>query len=378
MKKGSIFTISTILLNSSLTIMVGSVIAPALPEIVKNLKFDFAPGLLVTLPSLGVVFFSLIAGRLINKIGPFKLLSLGLIPYGILGFIGLFLTNNYLLILDRLLLGAACVAIQISVTTFIAQLYEGKERLKIIAWQGMAIELGGVIFLSLGGFLGEQSWQYPFYIYLIAILFFFLSWKSLPKTTSTTTTENQNSTKTIKKNRTIYPILIGSFFSMAIFFVCYVNLPHYLPEKFNFSESYTGYFMSSISLIAVLVASQLPKIIEKVGSNNTVSLGFFFFSIGYFVFGLASASWLMGLGVIATGIGFGFTVPLLNHMIVDNSNSQNRGKNLGLYSMMVFSGQFCATFTEFLPTSMNISFLYVGFIGIAVSILLIILFKKFK
>ncbi|MBF4984631.1 MFS transporter, partial [Nonlabens mediterrranea] len=179
MEKASKFIIIALLLNSSLTIMVGAVIAPALPSIAKNLQFGFSPGLLVTLPSLGVILFSPLIGKLINKIGALNLLMIGMLPYAIFGFIGIFLINDYILMLDRLLLGGACVTIQISVTTLIAELFEGKERLKLIAWQGVAIELGGVIFLSLGGYLGEHHWSFPFYIYLIAILFFAFSWFTL-------------------------------------------------------------------------------------------------------------------------------------------------------------------------------------------------------
>ena len=159
--------------------MVGTVIAPALSGIVEHLNFKYSPGLLITLPSLGVVVFASFIGRLLNKIGSVKLLCFGLIPYALLGVIGAFITNDYLLMLDRFLLGGATVAVQVSVTSFIADYFQGENRMKHIAWQGMAIELGGVVFLSIGGVLGEWHWQYPFYIYLVAILCLVLVMKNL-------------------------------------------------------------------------------------------------------------------------------------------------------------------------------------------------------
>ncbi len=375
MKQVNKFTIVTLLLNSSLTIMVGSVIAPALPAIAENLHFKFSPGLLVTLPSLGVVVFSSLIGKLVNKLGPFKLISLGLIPYAILGFAGFLLNHTLLLMLDRFLLGAACVAIQVSSTIYIAHLFEGKERMKVIAWQGMAIELGGVLFLSLGGLLGEMSWQYPFLIYLIAILFWLFSWKSLPQHIHTDNPETSTHTP---GNKQIYPVMLGAFFSMALFFVCYVSLPYYLPEKFGFSESHTGYFMSLISLLAVLVASQLTRITEKLRPEITVLVGFLFFSLAYLIYGMSPVAWMMFLGALATGIGFGFTVPLLNHLVVEFSSVQNRGKNLGIYSMMVFSGQFTSSVIEFIPLNTNQIFLFTALTGLLITIAIGALFKKFK
>lgn len=147
--------IFALLLTSSLTIMVGTVIAPSLNEISLHLGFNNSPGWLITLPSLGVVIFAPFVGRLIDKKGAYVMIKWGLIPYALIGFFGVFLTNHYLVIIDRVLLGAATAAIHASSTGLIAILFHGENRMKIIAWQGMAIELGGVVFLSFGGFLGE-------------------------------------------------------------------------------------------------------------------------------------------------------------------------------------------------------------------------------
>ena len=353
--------------------MVGSVIAPALPAIAENLQFRWSPSLLVTLPSLGVVLFSPIIGKSVNYLGPYKLLIIGLIPYALLGFLGAFIDSNMLLIVDRLLLGAACVAIQVSVTTFIAQLFEGKDRLKLIAWQGMAIEFGGVVFLAIGGVLGELGWQYPFYIYLVALVFFLFTWKSIPK--NITPSANQKSSQKSFDKRVI-PILTASILSMMLFFICYVNLPAYLPSKFNFTESETGYFMSFISLIAVLVASQLPRLTEKSSAEKLNIIGFISFVVGYLLFAFSPSSWLMIFGAFSIGIGFGLTIPLLNHMIVEVSNHQTRGKNLGLYSMMVFGGQFLATFSDMAPLDTNLMFYYTAVIAVAFTIVQVVLFKK--
>ncbi|UMB55542.1 hypothetical protein MKD41_13285 [Lutibacter sp. A64] len=62
-------------------------------------------------------------GNLLNRLGTLKLLSLGLIPYAFLGVVGAFITNDYLLILDRILLGTTTVIIQVSVTAYIADFF---------------------------------------------------------------------------------------------------------------------------------------------------------------------------------------------------------------------------------------------------------------
>lgn len=76
------------------------------------------------------------------------MLRWGLIPYALLGLLGGHLNNPYLVVIDRILLGVATASIQAAGTGLIALLFIGDDRMKMIAWQGMAIELGGVVILS--------------------------------------------------------------------------------------------------------------------------------------------------------------------------------------------------------------------------------------
>ncbi|MGJ1505472.1 MFS transporter [Sphingobacterium siyangense] len=88
MNQISKFGIFALLLSSSLTIMVGTVIAPSLKEISVHLGFEENPGLLITLPSLGVVIFAPFVGKLIDRKGAYLMLRWGLILYALLGLLG--------------------------------------------------------------------------------------------------------------------------------------------------------------------------------------------------------------------------------------------------------------------------------------------------
>lgn len=377
MNKISNFGIFTLLFVSSLTIMAGTVIAPSLSGIVKHFDFGFSPSWLITLPSLGVVVFAPLIGRLINKLGALKLLILGLIPYGILGVIGAFIANDYLLILDRFLLGAATVTIQVSVTMYIAEFFTGEVRMKMIAWQGMAIELGGVIFLTIGGILGQMNWQFPFYIYLVALVCLVFVLKTLPKSEPIKQEKEIILSNNNESKLKVQLIFYASLFAMMLFFVGFVTLPLYLPNTFGFSESQTGYLMAFISVIAIITASQMPKVARKLGDGKTVAIGFLLFMLGYLVLAIAGSVLFLVLAAILIGIGFGFTIPLLNHMMIEVSTLQNQGKNLGLYSMGVFGGQFLSTFIEYVSNNYTIVYGVSAVLAFAISSVILYLFQKF-
>ncbi|RCW90398.1 MFS transporter [Winogradskyella arenosi] len=375
MKKISNIGIFTLLLVSSLTIMVGTVIAPSLSGIVTHKNLSFSPSWLITLPSLGVVVFAPLIGRLLAQLGAIKLLIFGLIPYAILGLLGAFIANDYLLILDRFLLGGATVAVQVAVTACIADCFIGQARIKMIAWQGMAIELGGVVFLAIGGILGELHWQYPFYIYLLALLCLGLVAKTLPQAKTT----SQNSEQEVKgkpEKLKVRLIFCASLLAMMLFFVGFVTLPLYLPKAFGFTESQTGYLMAFISVVAILTASQMPKMVKTFGDGKTVTLGFMFFMFGYLVLSFTTSVWFLGFTVLFIGIGFGFTIPLLNHMMLEVSTAKTQGRNLGLFSMGVFGGQFLSTFINYISKDYNSIYGTAAVLALLFGILLFALFKN--
>lgn len=351
--------------------MVGTVIAPSLTEISTHLGFAQNPGWLITLPSLGVVLFAPFAGKLIDRKGSYAMITWGLIPYATFGVLGIVLRNPYLVIADRLLLGAATALIQASATGLIAQLFKGGQRLKLIAWQGMSIELGGVFFLSIGGFLGERQWYYPFFIYLMALLCLALITFFVPTTKKAISAPTESNPQPVSTN--ILRVVLSAALAMTLFFVVFVGLPVYLPTDFQFIESEIGYFMALISMLAVLSASQLPKVVLWLGEAPTIVLGFIFFALGLLIFSLTFQTYVLFIGATCMGIGFGCTIPLLNHMTLQESNLHNRGKNLGYYSMGVFAGQFFSSFVTLLFTDIRYSFQVSALLAflVAASLLLI-------
>lgn len=70
--------IVAIMLMSSLTVMVGNAITPALPELGDVFGLGNFASWLVTAPALGVVVTSIFFGKLIDKVRPYKVGVAGL------------------------------------------------------------------------------------------------------------------------------------------------------------------------------------------------------------------------------------------------------------------------------------------------------------
>ncbi|KMM39199.1 MFS transporter [Guptibacillus hwajinpoensis] len=362
--------IFSLMLAASLTIMVGSAITPALIEISQHYGVEDMATWLTTLPALGVVLFAPLAGRLIDRLGSYVSLCIGLVLYGALGVSAIWLSGTIPVFADRILLGGATAIVMASSTGLLAEFFVGEERLKMIALQGMSIEAGGIIFLSIGGVLGGIGWQWPFMIYLIAWIALLFILIFVPFKKSMHLEESQETKASTSK--TIFPVLLSALLAMTMFFIAFITLPFYLANNFGLGSETTGYFLAMISLIAVISASIMPKMVKRFSDYQTLLTGFSLFTLGFILLTLGQSFLIVAIiAGIVIGFGFGFTIPLANHMVVEKSNVSNRGRNLAYFSSFTFLGQFLSSLVEGIST--NVVIIYI--IAISIGILIILFYS---
>ena len=163
-------------------------------------------------------------------------------------------------------------------TGLISTFYTGRARLAMIARQGMAIELGGVLFLFAGGLLAQQRWSLPFALYLCAALLALVHF-CVPVTAAAapafaaSTAAPASATPTVSSTprhggptaaAAAMPVQVKTAFaaallSMVAFFAGIIMLPARL-AGLGVDEAGTGYFLSFISLVAVGGAALLPAL----------------------------------------------------------------------------------------------------------------------
>jgi MFS family permease len=341
----------TLLAIACLTIMVGCVIVPGLPSVAMHLGVEGAASWLITLPSLGVVIFGPIAAKAIARRGLYRALLLGLFTYGALGVAGAFLTHPALLFADRFLLGGATAMVMSAGTGLLSSFYEGEQRLKMIARQGMSIELDGVIFLFFGGLLATADWRWPFSLYLFAWLFLLMQLMFVPRPARAVPVTEEAQMETRDPSLSLLkPVFAAALFSMICFFTAVIVLPLQL-KSLGYGEAETGYFLSFISLTAVIAAWLMPRFVGWLGDYGTLYLAFAAYAAAHLLLAFSSGLNLLIMAGVLMGAGFGLSVPLVNHLVVEKSPARLRGEHLAYLSMAIFSGQFLSSFMAFIPGS---------------------------
>ncbi|MCC7596519.1 MFS transporter [Janthinobacterium sp. FW305-129] len=336
----------TLLCVASLTIMVGCVLVPGLPSIAARLGVADAASWLVTLPSLGVVLAGPFAAMLMQRLGLHRSLLAGLFLYGLLGVSGMFLHGHLAVFADRFLLGAPTALVMASGTALISALFSGQARLRMIARQGMTIELGGVLFLALGGLLATAGWRYPFLLYLASWVLLACAWRCVPAPGPA----GDGGMDGPGPSRALLHVHALAALSMTVFFAAIIVLPLRL-QQLGWSEDRAGYLLSFVSLVAVAAAWLMPQAVRRLHEHGTLGAAFACYALAHLLFAGAAALPALLAGAVALGMGFGLSVPLCTHMTVERSHLPSRNRNLAYLSMAIFGGQFLSSFMTCLPGS---------------------------
>jgi MFS family permease len=336
---------ATLLLTSTLTVMSGATIAPSLPAMQEY--FADVPNsallvrLVLTIPALFIAIGGLFAGQLVDRLGRKPLLIGSALLYGIAGSSGFILNSLGAILVGRALLGLSVAGIMTGVTTLIGDYYTGQTRANFMGLQAAFMGLGGVVFLSVGGFIADLNWRFPFLIYLwawailiaIAVTIYEPERKILNQTSSSA---NQPS-MSIGVLAMIYGV---AWFYMVAFYLIPVQLPFYLQNLSNASAAASGLAIAASTLASAIASLRYGFVKERLGFVSIVVIAFGVAAVGYLIIGIAGSYNVVLIGLIIAGLGFGLLMPNLNVWLSSIIPDVLRGRALGGLTTFFFLGQF--------------------------------------
>ena len=337
----------SLLLVSTLTVMSGATIAPALPEIAKSFpaEDELTIQLILTMPALFAAFGSLFVSGLIEKFGRIKLLTVSILVYGIAGSSGLYIEDIGLLLVSRAVLGLTVAAIMTTATTLIGDYYHGELREKMIGIQAAFMTFAGVVFISAGGFLAEMDWHAPFAIYLLAFVFLLTAIRFLDEpvisqidhTPGHVTTHEES----IRDHSRIllFGYLMGFLASTTLTFMI-VFLPFYLESDFGKSATDIGVVISLNTLFAGIAALLYKRVVSLMNQNIMFAVVFAIMGIGYVILGSTDSYNLIIFGLILMGIAFGWLIPNIMSWFFGHIHGPFRSRAIGGFTFALFAGQF--------------------------------------
>lgn len=323
---GTVITLSTLVGIYSLSVVTslpGLAIAPILGDLQTFFKgsSELKIQMLESLPSLIIIPFILISGRLSVRFDKHILLMSGL---------GLFFTSSVLYMVTRnldfmlvnsILLGVgAGVVIPLS-TGLIADYFSGRERTKQLGIVSAISNISLVGATMLAGFLAGISWHYAFLVYTLSLISIIFARNLRPKnapspiaTTSTTTPVTPTYYKPLLKLniRTAMPvgIMLFYFFITTIVLVVPFNLAIYT-QHFHSAGVEVGGTMISVFFLAITLPGLFINRIEEYLGKRTFFYGVCVMAFGLLWLLLPTHQWAIWIGIILMGVSYGTLQPLI-------------------------------------------------------------------
>lgn len=329
----------SLLLVATLGVMSGITIVSALPLISHTFSeiphIEFLSKLMLTIPSIVIALFAPFAGHIVDKFGRLKPLYFGIVLFIIGGSSGFYLENFYLILAGRAVLGFAVAFIMTSSTALIGDYFEGEKRHKFMSMQGMAVALGGIFFISLGGFLAQEHWSYPFAIYLLPLLFLPFLFKSLYEPTRHKAVAGE-----VELKSNLLPVYITAFFAMVLFYMMPTQLPYLIVNTLHGEPRTVGFVIATSMVFNALTSMQYSKIKARLGYLQIYAVTFIFFGTALLIMSQADSIAHLFYSTIFIGTAFSLLLVNTNAWFLSEVPPSKRGKASGILASSFFFGQF--------------------------------------
>ena len=261
----------TILSVSLLTIMASAAVSPALAKISQAFpEVDRTViKLILTLPSLLIIPFSLLSGWLTSRMKKRSILLIGLVIYFLGGVGGGFARNIPELLIIRGILGIGIGLIMPLSTTLIADFFEGPTRTKMMGLSGSVTNVGGVLFLSASGWLACYSWRFSFGVYSLALVTIVMVASWLPEPPRT---QKPGRSSKLELPVGVFVCAVLGILMMVAFYAVPTNLALFIEDERHVFSSEKPLFKSKEDFRRHLERGTISETLREAFEKHGISL----------------------------------------------------------------------------------------------------------
>ncbi len=330
-------------------------IVPVLPILVGSFTSDPTEralwyGVVAFAFSIANFFGAPILGALSDRYGRRPVLLIGFCGLALNFFATALATQLWVLIAVRLV-GGAMQANAAVANAYVADITAPDDRAKRFGQLGAMFGIGFIVGPVMGGLLGGIDLHLPFFVAgtlaLLNLTYgYFVLPESLPVSQRRPVTwASANpiaSLKQLSQLKGVGSLVAVIALSSLAQFTMYTVWVLYTTFKFGWGPTENGWSLFAVGIAAALVQGfLLSRLLKRFGASRLATIGLVSSSLGYLMWGLAPAGWVMYV-VIAFNL-LGFTVTASIQSIVSNAaDARSQGQTMGavaaLSSLMAVLG----------------------------------------
>ena len=325
---------------SALNALPGLAVSPILGDLNKIFPSatDLEIQMLSSLPSLLIIPFILLSGKLTEKVNNLLLLQVGLTIFGVSGILYLLSGKMWQLIAISAMLGIGSGLIVPLSTGLISRYFVGGYRTRQFGYSSAITNITLVLATTLTGYLAEVNWHLPFLVYLLPLVAIILTIHLKDENAdgeAQVTSSDKSPADTSSSVETAAPAIPGKygihvrhllqlmlFYGLTTYIVLIVtfNLP-FLMEEHHFSSGNSG-MMISLFFLAIMAPGFFLGHVVKYLKEKTKFYSLLCIALGLALIWISPKEWLIIPGCILVGLGYGVIQPLIYDKTVDTAVPQ--------------------------------------------------------
>ncbi|MDA7089214.1 MFS transporter [Pseudomonas sp. SA3-5] len=333
---------SLLLFGSCLSVLAAVLVAPLLPAM--QAHFADTPGstvlvpLVIALPALMVGLLAPFAGIIADRMARKPLLLISLVLYSLFGLMPLWLDSLYLIVASRAGIGLAEAGIMTCCTTLIGDYYNGVRRQRLLALQMVATSLSAVVFITLSGFLGGDSWRMPFALYAVGLvllpLMAWLLWEP---------DRGAHAERVAEVRAFPWKALLPLYTLTLLAGISLLMVPSqagYLLGQLGVEAPQLIGMTMGANQLAVVAGALSFRVLARHRLDWLLLAAFALTGAGALLMAVASTHEAVIIAVVVNGLGLGLMLPTLITWIMAQVGVHLRGRATGGFNSAMFSGQF--------------------------------------
>lgn len=282
--------------------------------------------MLSSLPSLLIIPFIILAGKLTEKVNFIRLLQVGLAIFALSGILYLFAGKMWQLIAISAMLGVGSGMIIPLSTGLISKYFVGPYRVKQFGFSSAITNITLVVATAVTGYLAEVNWHLPFVVYLFPLVSLVLSVylrRSMISEEGSASIANDEKEETgvppidPEVGKSKYGVNIKHLLQVMMFYglstylalIVTFDLP-FLMEEYHFSSGDSG-VMISLFFLAIMAPGLFLNRIVGLFREKTKFYSLLCIAVGLALIWISPKEWVIAPGCILVGLGYGVIQPVI-------------------------------------------------------------------
>ena len=347
MKKNNL-ALKIAVLSISLLMLAPSALSVAVPNM-REAYPNVSPSLIdltLTLPFLLEIPFSFIASFLSTKMKKKQLIAIAVILVIIGGIGPRFIGSFTGILILRGILGAGVGMILPMASGLIPVYFEPQEFPKLFGAQAVVLNVGGIAFTYVAGWLVMTGWKNIFWIYLIGFIVLVITTLILPEPKAAETAPEAGGAQAGAKpkfSKTFYLYLFLVFILGIGIYCAFTNTATYIVGKGIGNSAQIGTVLTMLSLGGLVLGFIFSHIFKLCG-RFTAAFGALLFGGSYILLAFSNSIVMCAVATFLMGIGGNVLSVLLSTLTPSKVDQQSATAAMGILMACMFAGEFVSPF----------------------------------